>query len=59
MVFSAANNRAARNLAIRDMNDWGFAGSNVDIVRVRIEKHLSDAATDAALPMGKHERPMP
>lgn len=44
-----ANNRAARNLAIRDMNDWGFAGSNVDIVRVRIEKRLTDAATDAAL----------
>lgn len=43
----AANSQAARDLAIRDMNEWGFDGSNLAIVRVRIEQALSDAATKA------------
>ena len=45
----SVTNRAARDLAIQDMRDWGFAGSNTSIVRVRIEQALADAAADAAL----------
>lgn len=44
-----ATNRAAHELALRDMSDWGFEGGNLDIVRVRIEQSLSAAATDAAM----------
>ena len=44
-----AANSAAHDLALRDMSDWGFEGSNLDIVRVRIEQSLTDAATDAAM----------
>ena len=40
-------NRAAHDLALRDMSDWGVEGGNLDIVRVRIEQSLSAAATDA------------
>lgn len=45
----SATNRAAHDLALRDMADWGFEGGNLDIVRVRIEQALSAAATDVAL----------
>lgn len=45
----STTNRAAHELALRDMSDWGFEGSNLDIVRVRIEQSLADAAEDAAL----------
>jgi len=45
----SATNRASRDLAIQDMSDWGFEGSNLSIVGVRIEQALTEAATEAAL----------
>ena len=44
-----ATNRAAHDMALRDMRDWGFEGGNLDIVRVRIEQALSTAAADAGM----------
>lgn len=35
--------------ALRDMATWGFSGTNLDVIRVRLEQRLVQAAADAEL----------
>ena len=45
----ALQTSAERDLALEDMASWGFPGSNVEIVRVQVERALTEAARDAEL----------
>ena len=40
---------AADTAAVADMRGWGFEGSNLAVVRVRIEQRLAQTAADAGL----------
>lgn len=52
-IAAAAARRLANapmdDAALADMDDWGFDGSNLDVIKVRIEQRLTQAAVAAEL----------
>lgn len=44
-----ARSTSARDLAMEDMSRWGFDGANAETIRVRLERDLQNAASEAGM----------